>query len=91
MSDHDRASRSRIAWLGGPGKLWRLVWRLALRLARRQFSWLCGRRLHVQAGVLDARMRQDIGIHGTGLDDAAWPDPRDDHYRRLLGSGYRLG
>jgi len=87
MSDHDRTSQSRIAWLGGPGKLWRL----ALRPARRLFSWLCGRRLHVQAGVLDARMRQDIGIHGTGLDDAARPDPRDDHYRRLLAAGYRLG
>jgi hypothetical protein len=79
MSDHNRASQGRFARLCASGKLC---------LFRNR---LLGPRAAIRADVLDDRLKRDIGIHGGELDGSARPDPRGEHYRRLLGRGYPLG
>lgn len=79
MSDHNRASQGLFARLCGMGKPWPIL------------SWLPGCSAAVRAGLLDDRIKRDIGIDGTGLDPAARADRRGDHYRRLLRRGYPLG
>ncbi|EDQ31721.1 hypothetical protein HPDFL43_17925 [Hoeflea phototrophica DFL-43] len=83
MSDHNRASQGRLARFCETGKL-------CLFLKR-----LFGARTVIRADGLDERLKRDIGIaggiHDGGLDGSARPDPRGDHYRRLLRRGYPLG
>lgn len=78
MSDSDRASQSRIAWLCGRAKLCRFL------------PWPRVRPLMTGEG-LDERTKRDIGIAAGPFDPAARPDPRGDHYRRLLRRGWPLG
>ncbi|WP_420407851.1 hypothetical protein [Hoeflea sp.] len=77
MSEHDRASQGRLARFCGRAKLW-------LDLLRPK-----GHRLIADEG-LDDRMKRDIGIADGPFDPAARPDPRGDHYRRLMRHGRPL-
>lgn len=83
MSDHNRASQGRLARFCETAKL-------CLFLKR-----LFAARAVIRADGLDDRLKRDIGIDGGiqdgGLYGSARPDPRGDHYRRLLRRGYPLG
>lgn len=83
MSDHNRASQGRLARFCETGKLCLFV------------KKLIGARATIRADGLDERLKRDIGIAGGnqdgGLYAMARPDPRNDHYRRLLRHGYPLG
>ncbi|MEQ8480198.1 MAG: hypothetical protein RIC18_06045 [Hoeflea sp.] len=78
MSVSDRASQRRIAWLCGWAKLCRIVPRPRIRP-------------QMTAEGLDDRMKRDIGIATGPFDPGARPDPRGDHYRRLMRCGWPLG
>ncbi|WP_394691524.1 hypothetical protein [Hoeflea sp.] len=83
MSDHNRASQGRLARFCETGKLCLF------------FRNLFAARTTIRVDGLDDRLKRDIGIEdgidGGGLDASARPDPRGDHYRRLLRRGYPLG
>ena len=64
-------------------RLARFCSQIRLRLAR--LGRKRGRRV-MRAEHLDDRLKREIG-----LDPAARPNPREEHYRRLLRCGYPLG
>ncbi len=77
MSDHNRASRSRYAWLRGPKKLGQI-------LGQRLASLMRGRR-SVAADELDDRLKRDVG-----MDPTMPQDRRTAHYRKMMERGQPL-
>lgn len=78
MSETDRASQGGLARLCGRAKLCRIFRSPEVRPV-------------ITGEGLNDRMKRDIGIAAGPFDPAARPDPRGDHYRRLMRHGWPLG